>query len=223
MVAVALYCERTGSGFWAEPLNAWTNAAFVIVAALIVLRLVRQGNPRRWSDVWLLAFLAATVGVGSFLWHTLHAPWSQWADIIPILLFINVFLLSFLIRIAALGAGAALLWLLVYNAFNIGLQLLLPPGFMNGSVFYLPTWIALLFICVFTLARDRRRGQLLLMAASAFSAALLLRTLDRSLCASFPTGTHFGWHVLNGLVLYLATAALLPRRASAGVASAGLD
>ncbi len=217
MVALALYCERTSSGFWAEPLNAWSNAAFVIVAALIALRLVRQVDPRRWSDVWLLAFLAAAVGVGSFLWHTLRAPWSQWADIVPILLFINVFLLSFLIRVAALGVSAALLWLLIYNALNIGLQLLLPPGFMNGSVFYLPTWMALLLICIITLARDRRRGQLLLMAASAFTAALLLRTVDRSLCAVFPTGTHFGWHVLNGLVLYLATAALLPKPVSATV------
>ncbi len=215
MVAVALYCERSGSGFWAEPLNAWSNAAFVIVAGLIVLRLLRQGDPRRWRDVWLLALLAAAVGVGSFLWHTLRAPWSQWADFVPILLFINVFLLSFLIRIAAMGAGAALVWLLIYNALNIGLQLLLPPGFMNGSVFYFPTWIALLFICAVTLTRDRRRGQLLLMAACAFSAALVLRTVDRSLCAAFPTGTHFGWHVLNALVLYLATAALLPVPASA--------
>ena len=28
------YCERLGPGFWAEPLNAWTNLAFLLAALL---------------------------------------------------------------------------------------------------------------------------------------------------------------------------------------------
>ena len=28
-----LYCERLGPGFWAEPLNAVSNAAFILAAA----------------------------------------------------------------------------------------------------------------------------------------------------------------------------------------------
>ena len=30
-----LYCERLGPGLWAEPLNAVSNAAFFIAAALL--------------------------------------------------------------------------------------------------------------------------------------------------------------------------------------------
>jgi hypothetical protein len=30
-----------------------------------------------------------------------------------------------------------------------------------------------------------------------------LRTFDRALCPFLPFGTHFLWHVLNGLVLFL--------------------
>ena len=72
------YCERTGAGFWAEPVNAMTN----------------------------LAFLVAAVGVGSFLWHTFATPWAEWADVIPIGLFIAVFLASFLRRVAGLRWSA---------------------------------------------------------------------------------------------------------------------
>ena len=33
--AVDLYCERLGPGLWAEPINAITNAAFLIIAYFV--------------------------------------------------------------------------------------------------------------------------------------------------------------------------------------------
>jgi hypothetical protein len=36
-----------------------------------------------------------------------------------------------------------------------------------------------------------------------FSLSLVLRTVDAAICPAFPLGTHFIWHLLNGLVLYL--------------------
>jgi hypothetical protein len=32
----------------------------------------------------------------------------------------------------------------------------------------------------------------------------LLRTVDPLICAVFPAGTHFAWHLLNALLLYRA-------------------
>lgn len=85
------YCERIDASFWAEPVNALTNLAFVIAAVVIANALVRDGQAvRKAWDLWLLAGLIAAIGVGSFLWHTLATPWSGLADVIPILLFINV-------------------------------------------------------------------------------------------------------------------------------------
>ena len=212
MVPMAWYCERSGDGFWAEPLNALSNGAFLIAALLIALRLVRQrGGFGQWWDVWVLVLLAASVGVGSFLWHTMRTPWSQWADIIPILLFINWFLASFLVRVAGAGAPVVVMGLIAYNAINIGLQAALPADLLNGSVFYLPTWIALVAICAYTFTRDRASGQALLAAAIVFTASLTLRTLDRPLCTMVAYGSHFGWHLLNGVVLYAAAMALLLR------------
>ena len=50
----------------------------------------------------------------------------------------------------------------------------------------------------------------MLSAGLAFTVSLSLRTLDSELCTAWPLGTHFGWHVLNGLTLYLVMIALIP-------------
>jgi hypothetical protein len=41
-------------------------------------------------------------------------------------------------------------------------------------------------------------------AAAVFVAALSFRTIDSNICAAFPTGTHFMWHVLAAAAVYLA-------------------
>jgi len=40
-----------------------------------------------------------------------------------------------------------------------------------------------------------------------FAVSLTLRTLDEPLCAALPVGTHYLWHVLNGVTLYLVAKA----------------
>jgi hypothetical protein len=32
---------------------------------------------------------------------------------------------------------------------------------------------------------------------------LVFRTIDRAVCSSVPIGTHFIWHLLNAVVLYV--------------------
>ena len=51
-------CERVDASFWSEPVNALTNAAFIL-AALFALRAYRAGHLR---DAFLL-FLIGTVAV----------------------------------------------------------------------------------------------------------------------------------------------------------------
>jgi hypothetical protein len=53
------------------------------------------------------------------------------------------------------------------------------------------------------LARWPLAGRKMIVAACLFVVALSLRTLDMHLCPSFPLGTHFLWHLLNALLLYL--------------------
>jgi len=216
-VAAMQYCERVGDGFWAEPVNAFTNLAFILAAGLLAHRLRRLDVPARaiW-DLWFLAILVATIGVGSFLWHTLATRWSELADVIPILLFISLFILSFLVRIARLQPVAVLAWVLSYQAVNAGLQSVLPADFLNGSVFYLPTWGSLWLMVWYCRSTGSQAAGWLLGAALVFTGSLLMRTLDNALCVAWPLGLHFGWHLLNGVTLYLATRALM-----SGVAQTG--
>jgi hypothetical protein len=77
----------------------------------------------------------------------------------------------------------------------------LPAGFLNGSGNYLPVLAAL--IAVGWLIRNNRQRRLALAAAGVFAVSLIFRTIDHAVCTAFPLGTHFLWHVLNALVLYL--------------------
>jgi hypothetical protein len=47
------------------------------------------------------------------------------------------------------------------------------------------------------------RSRLLGLAAAVFSASLTLRSLDEPFCDRIPAGTHWLWHCLNAVVLFL--------------------
>ena len=64
---IDLYCERTDPGLWAEPVNAATNAAF-LVSAWLIWRLARQRGQLDGS-VRVLVGLAVAIAIGSGLFH----------------------------------------------------------------------------------------------------------------------------------------------------------
>ncbi len=64
-VVLGIYCERTSPGLLAEPLNALTNASFLI-AAWGARRLARRAG-RLSAGLWVLLALSASVGIGSGL------------------------------------------------------------------------------------------------------------------------------------------------------------
>jgi hypothetical protein len=68
-----LYCERgLLPGLWAEPINALTNAAYLVAAAVLWRRLGKVHiDARRRRVIGLLVGLIALVGIGSFAFHTL--------------------------------------------------------------------------------------------------------------------------------------------------------
>ena len=81
-----VYCERVGPGLLAEPLNAVSNASFLVAAWVTWTLAERTGTLS--AGVRVLIALAASVGVGSILWHTLATSWTLLLDIVPILLFL---------------------------------------------------------------------------------------------------------------------------------------
>ena len=217
------YCERVNDGFWAEPLNAVTNLAFLFVVVWIVKALHGSERPaaKLW-DLWLLLVLMSLIGLGSFLWHTLATSWSALADVIPILGFICLYLLSFLVRVTKLSVVGVGLWFLGFLMLNYLVYTELPAHLLNGSVFYLPAWVSLLAITLYCRVAGLSAGRDLLLASLVFTVSLTFRSVDQALCETWSLGTHFVWHLLNAVVLYRAMRAIMPLRAdrqSAAVAT----
>jgi hypothetical protein len=196
---INLYCERSGSSFWAEPANALTNIAFLIAAAAAFV-LWRRSSGRDPLIAGLIA-VTALIGVGSFAFHTLATRGAVLLDVIPIALFVYLYLYLALRRFLHLRLTAALGILAAFVVASRTLSWLVPPDFLNGSYDYLPPLAAL--IGVGLLVRDSHISRSILLAAAVFLISLVFRTIDRTICSSFPIGTHFIWHVLNAVVLYV--------------------
>lgn len=202
---IDLYCERLSPEFWAEPVNALTNAAFLVAAAFGWRLAGRLGQ--RDLQVTLLLAVMASIGIGSFLFHTFATRWAMLADVIPILVFQLFFLWLYTATFAGWGRAAR-----IVSVATLLLALLLSTrlaAYANGSLMYLPALLTLVLLGIHARVRARPGNGLMLAASALFALSLSLRTVDLMVCERFVTGTHFGWHLLNALVLYLVTSALL--------------
>ena len=192
------YCERVDFSFWAEPINAVTNLAFII-AALILWRLIRvQEMPLALA----LTAILAVIGLGSFLFHTFATQWASAADVLPILIFILVYV--YVANHAYWGfkplpsLGLTLLFF-PYAAATVPLFNSL--GFLGSSAGYAP--VPVLIYAYAFLLRNRlpEVAKGLAIGATILVVSLTFRTVDTPLCEGIPIGTHFMWHILNGIML----------------------
>ncbi len=85
---------------------------------------------------------------------------------------------------------------------------------LNGSVGYLPALGALIVIGMLLVERHHRAGPYVVWAAAIFAISIVFRSVDLSFCDQVVidgrnVGTHFIWHLLNALVLFLLLRASL--------------
>ncbi|MBU2532143.1 MAG: ceramidase domain-containing protein [Alphaproteobacteria bacterium] len=207
------YCERAlDPSFWAEPVNAFSNVAFLLAAlAALNLWLRQPATDRRFIDLGLITILVA-IGVGSFLFHTYATVWAVLTDVIPITVFMLVYLACALKRFMGLGwiataAGVVVFYLALQQA--EALRCGAGPC-LNGSLGYVPALLALLIVGGLVKFGAHPAGQSLIAAGLIFAVSLTLRTIDRTICDATdpgfghgPIGTHSMWHVLNAALLYI--------------------
>ena len=142
-----IYCERISCAFWAEPVNAWTNACFLVAAAYVWYRAHRRGVHD--SGVSLLITLMCAIGIGSFLFHTFATTWARWVDVLPILLFQLLYAWLYCREVVRIRFSSSLVIVLAYCiAVFIGRRF---PHFLNHSLTktVFPTKIVcqVLFLC----------------------------------------------------------------------------
>lgn len=193
------YCERLAPGFWDEPLNAVTNLSFII-AALILWRLAkREGTALRPSFLIPTALLFLT-GVGSFLFHTFANGWTGIADVAALALCLLLTIFFGGMR----WLGQRWYFALVWPVIMVGLAFLLGAIVPVGGAFYLGPLVAGTIMAATCRAAGHPAWRWVAAAVIVFLPSFFFRTIDGAVCESFPYGTHFLWHILNGVVLGLA-------------------
>lgn len=219
-------CERTGPGFWDEPVNAITNAAFLL-AAWLAWRRWRAAGADDWAVAALIA-VTASIGVGSFLFHTFATRWALTADVVPIQVFIGGYLVLALRRFLrlpwlALPLAVLVCWLIVdqwravvpwawgwrWRSYGAALVLLITVGtltLLRGIA--LERWSIPL-------------GLHLLGAAALFTVSMIAATNDRAVCHILPIGLHPVWHILNGATLYWLLHVAIAARVVQGIGGMG--
>lgn len=201
---LGIYCERgSDPSFWAEPLNAATNAAFLVSAILIIAR--SRGD----RAVLALGCITLVIAVGSFAFHTLATFGAMLADIIPIMIFMIVYFYLALRRFIGLGPRRAAVATGAFVAAAAMLPTLFPPHEpWRGFGSYLGALMALCGVAANLSAQpgpSRQTGLAVFGVAGLFALAILFRTVDGAVCSHLHTGTHALWHVINAFVLYRLT------------------
>lgn len=218
------YCERgQDPAFWAEPLNAVTNGAFLLAAIVVLIAALKRG--RLDGPVAVLVVLLTAISVGSFLFHTLAVVWAAVMDSAPIGLFILSYFAIAMNRYGGFGWGWAALLTLGFIVALVGTSWVLRPVLLpviGGSVSYVPPLLGLIGVGIWLAARRHPAAGWLIAAAAIFAVSLTFRALDQSVCADLPAGTHFLWHVLNAVVLGTLALALV-RHGARVDARGGLD
>lgn len=204
---IDMYCERMDAGFWAEPVNALTNAAF-FVAALLVWRL--QSKP---STVF--AVLIALIGLGSFAFHT----WANRMTAVMDIAAIGLYLIAFAYciprqwnRHSRLISSASILFLfacITLSSLIVSNMKVSFPWLPSGL--YLGAWLALTTYASITQKQHPSAARWLWIAVVIFPSSLLFRQIDNAWC-ELTGGTHWLWHVLNAIVLWASANGISQKR-----------
>ncbi len=190
------YCERVGPDYWAEPVNAVTNAAFVLVALWMWRRSAGVPMAR------VLSVVLGLIGIGSYLFHTHAQVWSAIADVAPIGAFILFYIFAVnrdvwgMRTVWAVGATALFV---PYAALTIPLFQYLPV--LGVSAGYVPVPVLILIYAALLWWRAPRLARGFVLGAVILLVSLTARSVDEALCTQLPLGTHFLWHILNAVML----------------------
>jgi hypothetical protein len=160
-------------------------------------------------DVLALIVLLFLIGLGSGIWHFTQSPVGEFLDVIPILLFILVFIASFLKRFVGAKTPYIVLSIFLFILLSYSAQFLFEEEPLKTSGGYLPALLVLILMSFYLIQKKVKVSKTFALASLVFIVSISFRSLDFILCSGFSTGSHFVWHILNAVALYLLTKALI--------------
>ena len=194
--SIDIYCERLDTGLWAEPINAATNAAFILAATIMWLKCKNLAEGR------ILAFLLFLIGCGSFLFHTFAQTWAAILDVTPILIFILTYIYVANRRFLLWSKRSSVIGVILFFPYQfLVVSILSSLQFFGASVQYIPVAILIFFYSALLHKPKSNLSRDLFIGATILSFSIFARTIDEPLCLIVSVGTHFIWHISNAIML----------------------
>ena len=192
-----IYCERLGPGFWNEPINASTNLIFILVGFILVFKTM----PNKLC--LFLSIQIILIGTASFLFHTFANILVGLIDTVSIMLFGVTYIFGSNYYLLKLSTVTSLIiaFCLVPFSFIVSQLTIMSFGSLNGSTLYL-SFIILFVTYSYLIRKEFAQMSTILFCSALFLAiSIFFRTIDIISCNSISVGTHFVWHIMNGLLL----------------------
>lgn len=201
------YCERVGSGLFAEPLNVLTNIAYLLTAFLI-WRILRKSNVEHRAHFLVMIAAITAVGIGSAIFHVFHTEATILFDAVPIWIFIATALVLLFNKLSGSWRTASLS-LAVFVALLVSATVFIPKDFLNGTIRHTITISTLIGLIIWSYKKLGKVSAGLIPVFLLYGGAIIARVADPAVCASFSHGTHFVWHLLNAGASYFILRFLL--------------
>ena len=192
-----IYCERLGPGFWNEPINALTNLIFILFGFILVFKTM----PNKLC--LFLSIQIILIGTASFLFHTFANILVGLIDTVSIMLFGVTYVFGSNYYLLKLSTVTSLIiaFSLVPFSFIVSQLTIMSFGSLNGSTLYL-SFIILFVTYSYLIRKEFAQMSTILFCSALFLAiSIFFRTIDIISCNSISVGTHFVWHIMNGLLL----------------------
>ena len=155
----ACFCEAIGSGFIRQPIDTWSNLAFVLVGLLILEDVLRPSSARsnllaqRRVYGIIYAVAALLIGLGSWFYHASLTFVGQWFDVMGMYLLGTFMVLYTIARLRPLSGRAFTLSYVLFNV-ALGFSLIVVPELRR----YLFGILLVVTIVLEVVIRYRSRG-----------------------------------------------------------------
>ena len=110
------FCEAIRSDGIKQPANTWSSLAFVVVAAMVLMRRTGKPSAGRAGYPLLYAFTLLVIGLGSAYFHATLSFRGQFADVLGMYLLATVALLYSIDRLRPLSAATLVTSYIATNA-----------------------------------------------------------------------------------------------------------
>jgi len=204
-------CERTDSNLFNEPLNLLSSAVFFLVAWLL-WKDYKNNHQKYDEERVTLIVLITLIGTGSIFFHAAANRLGMLLDTAPIAMFTAFVLYVSLRRLLGFKMMNTLLLLIGFAIACWLTQFIPDPYRFNESVAYVMPIAAIAIIACRLRQLHHASAPYFLKATLWFSVSLIFRSIDMIMCQTFPIGTHFLWHLCNGVALYFLAKAIRERR-----------